>query len=87
LAHGFDKSKICGIGIEYEARKEKEWQVRNMIDVIGHSSMKIAGWLDKLIQSNEKVAKGQSRMLFWQIVMAGALVFVTIGLIVATWLK
>ena len=58
-----------------------------MIDVIGHSSGKIAGWLDKLIQSNEKMAIGQAKMLFWQIVMAGALVFVTVGLIIVTWLK
>lgn len=93
-----EKARYAQYIVDVKRRQESNLKIVNVVNSINDTGIKIATFIDKLIinmdkqvdkinQSNEKMAKAQERYLCLQVVMAGVLAVATIGLIYATWVK
>ncbi|MFA4844473.1 MAG: hypothetical protein WC632_05940 [Candidatus Margulisiibacteriota bacterium] len=71
-----EKSRYAQHVLEMKKREENDDRILALIGSIGN-----------LANSNEKTAKSQGQLTFWQVVLAGALTLATFGLIYVTWIK
>jgi len=93
-----DKSRYAQYVLEMKKREENDHRILALIGSIGVSGEKLASLIskltdsldkqvDKVMVSNEKLAKSQGILLLMQVIMAGVLALATIGLIYVTWVK
>jgi hypothetical protein len=93
--YGQEKLPWANQVVAEKERRELNVKFENLLVVIESAGTKVAKFIDKLIASltnetdkiiasNEKLAKVQGKFLFWQIITSIGLVFATVGLIIAT---
>ena len=92
-----EKARYASYVLETKERVQAEINFTNLILSVQDSGIKIAKFIDKLIdnlkdqtgkiiKSNEGMAVSQGKLLFWQIMTSIGLVVATCGLIYVTWL-